>query len=72
MGFKIYKLKVSSKNFIKNYEVYAKDLEDASKQAKVKFAKDFNEIGSNVKISLQQQDINNHIEEICLYVGSMK
>jgi len=61
---KIYKLIVKSDLYIKSYDIRAENLTEASKQAKIKFAKSFNQIGSNVKVSLDPSDLKNHINEI--------
>ena len=61
---KIYKLIVKSDLYIKSYDIRAENLTAASKQAKIKFAKSFNQIGSNVEVSLDPSDLKNHINEI--------
>ena len=61
---KVYKLKVKSDLYIRSYEVRAENLSEASKQARIKFGKSFNQVGSNVKVSLDPSDLKNHIEEI--------
>ena len=61
---KIYKHIVKSDLYIKSYDIRAENLTIASKQAKIKFAKSFNQIGSNVKVSLDPSDLKNHINEI--------
>ena len=61
---KVYKLRVKSDLYIKSYDIRAESLTEASKQAKIKFAKSFNQIGSNVKVALDPSDLKNHINEI--------
>ena len=62
--FKLYKLKVTSDSFIKRYDIKASSLTEASKQARIRFGKDFNQVGSNVKVSLDPSDLENHFQEI--------
>ena len=71
MELKTYKLTATSNLYKTTYTIRATDLSDASKKAKVKFAKDFKVFGDNVKIGLDHSDIKNHIDEIIekLYVG---
>lgn len=64
MELKMYKLKATSDLYIQNYDIRATDLKDASKKAKVKFAKSYHQFGDKVKISLRPEDVSNHIEEI--------
>lgn len=61
---KIYKVRVISDLYIKHYDIRAESLSDASKQARIKFDKSFNQVGSNVKVSLDPSDLKNHINEI--------
>lgn len=61
---KIYKVRVISDLYIKHYDIRAESLSDASKQARIKFGKSFNQVGSNVKVSLDPSDLKNHINEI--------
>lgn len=61
---KLYKVKVTSDLYIRSYEVRAESLSEASRQAKIKFGKAFNQVGSNVKVSLDPSDLKNHIDEI--------
>lgn len=72
MIMKEYILRAQSNSFIKTYKVSAESLEDACYKAKVKFAKDFNVFGKNVKVGLDSRDVENHIEEIMekIYKGS--
>ena len=64
MELKVYKLKVTSDLYIQKYDIRATDLKDASKKAKVKFAKSYHQFGDKVKVSLRTEDVANHIEEI--------
>ena len=64
MELKVYKLTATSELYKTNYTIRSKDLQDASKQAKIKFAKQYKVFGNNVKIGLQHCDISNHIDEI--------
>jgi len=61
---KVYKVRVTSDLYIKHYDIRAESLSDASKQARIKFGKAFNQIGSNIKVSLDPSDLKNHINEI--------
>ena len=51
--------------------LYTLSYEEASKQARIKFAKSYKVFGDDVKIGLQQIDLVNHIDEILtkLYKG---
>lgn len=71
MELKIYKLNAKSDLYKTTYTIRAKSLQDACKQAKVKFAKSFHVFGDNVKIGLEPDDLSNHINEIMesLYQG---
>ena len=71
MNLNVYKLIVRSDLYKTNYTVRAQNITEASKIAKVKFAKSFKVFGNNVKISLDPSDLSNHINEICskLYEG---
>lgn len=64
MDLKIYKLIAKSDLYIAKYEIRAVDLKEASKKAKVKFAKSYKVFGNNVKVSLEPSDLSNHIDEI--------
>lgn len=64
MILNVYKLIVSSDLYKAHYVVRAKTLNDASKQAKIKFAKSYKVFGDNVKVSLDPSDLSNHIDEI--------
>lgn len=61
---KLYKVKVTSDLYIRSYEIRAENLFEASRQARIKFGKSFNQVGSNVKVSLDPSDLKNHINEI--------
>jgi len=71
MNLKVYKLTAKSDLYKTNYTIRAQNITEASKIAKVKFAKSFKVFGNNVKIGLQQIDLANHIDEILtkLYKG---
>lgn len=71
MDLNVYKLIAKSDLYKTNYTIRAQNLQEATKQAKVKFAKSFKVFGNNVKISLDPADLSNHINEICnkLYKG---
>lgn len=64
MNFNVYKLIATSDLYKTNYVIRAKNLSEASKLAKVKFAKSYKVFGDNVKISLDPTDLKNHIDEI--------
>lgn len=64
MNLNVYKLIVTSDLYKTHYMIRAKNLQEASKQAKVKFAKSYKVFGDNVKISLDPSDLSNHIDEI--------
>ena len=64
MNFNIYKLVVTSDLYKTNYVIRAKNLSEASKLARVKFAKSYKVFGGSVKISLDPTDLKNHIDEI--------
>lgn len=64
MNLNVYKLIVTSDLYKTHYIIRAKNLQEASKQAKVKFAKSYKVFGDNVKISLDPSDLSNHIDEI--------
>lgn len=72
MGLQSYKLTAKSNLFIQNYDIQAKNLQEALKQVKIKFARKYNELGSNVKVSLQHCDVPNHIDEIINIIGGNK
>lgn len=71
MNLKVYKLTAKSDLYKTNYTIRAQNLQEASKQARIKFAKNYKVFGDNVKIGLQQTDLANHIDEILtkLYKG---
>lgn len=64
MNFNVYKLIATSDLYKTNYVIRAKDLSEASKLARVKFAKSYKVFGDSVKISLDPTDLKNHIDEI--------
>ena len=64
MNFNVYKLIATSDLYKTNYVIRAKNLSEASKLARVKFAKSYKVFGDNVKISLDPTDLKNHIDEI--------
>lgn len=64
MNFNIYKLIATSDLYKTNYVIRAKNLSEASKLARVKFAKSYKVFGDSVKISLDPTDLKNHIDEI--------
>lgn len=64
MNFNVYKLVVTSDLYKTNYVIRAKNLSEASKLARVKFAKSYKVFGDSVKISLEPTDLKNHIDEI--------
>lgn len=64
MNFNVYKLVVTSDLYETNYVIRAKNLSEASKLARVKFAKSYKVFGDSVKISLDPTDLKNHIDEI--------
>lgn len=65
---KTYLLKVMSSLYIKHYKISATNLKEACKKAKIKFGKEFNYLGSDVKVSLEQKDLTNHIDEILEFI----
>ena len=71
MNLKVYKLTAKSDLYKTNYTIRAQNLQEASKQVRIKFAKSYKVFGDNVKIGLQQTDLANHIDEILtkLYKG---
>lgn len=71
MNLKVYKLTAKSDLYKTNYTIRAQNLQEASKQARIKFAKSYKVFGDDVKIGLQQTDLANHIDEILtkLYKG---
>lgn len=71
MDLNVYKLIATSDLYKTNYTIRAQNLQEASKQARIKFAKSYKVFGNDVKISLQQTDLVNHIDEILtkLYEG---
>lgn len=64
MNMKIYNLTATSDLYKTTYAIRATSLKEASKQAKVKFAKSYHVFGDNVKIGLVPADLPNHIDEI--------
>lgn len=64
MNFNVYKLIATSDLYKTNYVIRAKNLSEASKLARVKFAKSYKVFGNSVKISLDPTDLKNHIDEI--------
>lgn len=64
MELKIYKLNAKSDLYKTTYVIRAANIQDACKQAKVKFAKSYHVFGDNVKIGLEPDDLSNHINEI--------
>ena len=64
MELKVYKLTATSELYKTNYTIRAKDLQDASKQAKIKFAKQYKVFGNNVKIGLQHCDIDEILSKL--------
>lgn len=64
MDLKVYKLTASSDLYKTDYIIRAQSLKEASKQAKVKFAKSYKVFGDNVKIGIQKNDLSNHMDEI--------
>lgn len=64
IDLKIYKLIVKSDLYIKHYDIRAKNIQEATNIAKYKFAKQFKVIGNGVKVSLDKNDLGNHIQEI--------
>ena len=71
MELKLYKLIAKSDLYKTTYTIRAENITDASKKAIVKFAQSFHVFGDNVKIGLDPNDLNNHIDEIlgALYKG---
>ena len=64
MEMKNYKLTATSDLYKTTYNIRATSLIEASKQAKVKFARSYHVFGDNVKIGLSPDDLRNHIDEI--------
>lgn len=64
MEMKNYKLTATSDLYKTTYNIRATSLIEASKQAKVKFARSYHVFGDNVKIGLSPDDLKNHIDEI--------
>ena len=60
----IYNLVAKSDLYKAQYNIRASSLLEASKLAKIKFAKSYRVFGNNVKISLDPGDLKNHIDEI--------
>lgn len=64
MDLNVYKLIVTSDLYKTHCTIRAKNLQEASKQAKVKFAKSYKVFGDKAKVSLDETDLGNHIGEI--------
>lgn len=64
MDLKSYKLIAKSSLYQATYNIRAISLTEASKQAKVKFARSYHVFGDDVKIGLSPDDLRNHIDEI--------
>lgn len=64
MEQRIYNLIATSDLYKTQYNIRASSLSEASKLAKIKFAKSYHVFGNNVKISLDPGDLKNHIDEI--------
>ena len=64
MEMQTYKLIAKSNLYKTRYVIRATNLKEASKQAKVKFAKSYHVFGDNVKIGLDPDDLTYHITEI--------
>ena len=64
MELKIYKLKIKSKLYMLNLNIRATSLKEAGKLAREKFARKYQVFGDEVKISLDPEDLPNHIDEI--------
>ena len=64
MDLKIYKLTAKSDLYKTNYTIRAQNLQEASKQAKIKFAKSYKVFGDSVKIGIQENDLANHIDTL--------
>ena len=64
MELNVYKLNVKSDLYEIYYTIRATSLQEAGKLAKVKFAKRFHVFGDDVKVSLEPNDLPNHIDEI--------
>lgn len=64
MDLNVYKLIVTSDLYKTHYTIHVKNLQEASKQAKVKFAKSYKVFGDKAKVSLDETDLGNHINEI--------
>ena len=60
----IYNLVAKSDLYKAQYNIRASQLLEASKLAKIKFAKSYRVFGNNVKISLDPGNLKNHIDEI--------
>lgn len=65
---KNYNLVVQTSDFKKTYTVKALNLIEASNKAKQLFNRDFNRIGYDVKVTVDFNDIENHIDEIIGYL----
>lgn len=64
MDLQIYKLIASSTLYKQSYTIRADCLQNAAKQARVKFAQKYKVFGDDVKIGLDKSDLKNHIDEI--------
>lgn len=59
-----YKFVVTYNDIMFKYTVQQISLTEAIKQVKTEFGRDFNIIGSNINIKLEESDVCNHIDEI--------
>lgn len=59
-----YKFVVTYNDIMFKYAVQQISLTEAIKQVKTEFGRDFNTIGSNINIKLEESDVCNHIDEI--------
>ena len=64
MELQTYKLIAKSDLYIARYTLRAKNLQEAGKMARIKFARSYKVFGDKVKISLESSDLKNHIKEI--------
>lgn len=60
----VYKLIVFNGYFCERYTIKANSLTEASKKAKNEFIKKTNDDINKLKVSIQIDDINNHLDEI--------
>lgn len=63
----LYKLIVKDNNFIQKYTIKAKNLNEAVTKSKLKFKQEYNSISSNVTVSLNPENLKEHIIEILNY-----